>query len=78
MDTRQFLRKEIEAVPDALLEEILRFVKALKKRKESTCLKSRAAGCFRVGSCQGLAEGRRGYSMERLVNVDVVNSFPFL
>jgi len=32
MDTRQFLRKEIEAVPDALLEEILRFVKALKER----------------------------------------------
>ena len=32
MDTRQFLRKEIETVPDALVEEILRFVKALKER----------------------------------------------
>ena len=32
MDTRQLLRKEIETAPDALLEEILRFVKALKER----------------------------------------------
>jgi len=32
MDTRQLLRKEIETVPDALLEEILCFVKALKER----------------------------------------------
>ncbi len=32
MDTRQFLRKEIETVPDALVEEILRFVRVLKER----------------------------------------------
>ncbi len=32
MDTRQLLRKEIETIPDALVEEILRFVKALKER----------------------------------------------
>jgi hypothetical protein len=32
MDTRQLLRKEIETMPDALVEEILRFVKALKER----------------------------------------------
>jgi len=32
MDTRQLLRKEIETAPDALLEEILRFVKALKEK----------------------------------------------
>jgi len=35
MNTRQLLRKEIEAVPDSLLEEILRFVKALKERNLS-------------------------------------------
>jgi len=32
MDTRQLLRKETETAPDALIEEILRFVKALKER----------------------------------------------
>jgi len=32
MDTRRLLRKEIETAPDALIEEILRFVKALKER----------------------------------------------
>ena len=32
MNTRQFLRKEIETVPDALVEEILRFVGVLKER----------------------------------------------
>ena len=32
MDTRQLLRKEIETIPDTLIEEILRFVKALKER----------------------------------------------
>ncbi|WP_292595259.1 hypothetical protein [Mesotoga sp. UBA5847] len=32
MDKRQLLRKEIETIPDTLLEEILRFVKALKER----------------------------------------------
>ncbi|MGV8104358.1 MAG: hypothetical protein AB2L23_05120 [Mesotoga sp.] len=32
MNTRQFLRKEIETVPDALVEEILRFVRVLKER----------------------------------------------
>ena len=37
MDTRQLLRKEIETIPDTLLEEILRFVKALKG-KESACI----------------------------------------
>jgi hypothetical protein len=33
MDKRQLLRKETETAPDALIEEILRFVKALKERK---------------------------------------------
>ena len=32
MDIRQLLRKEIETIPDTLVEEILRFVKALKER----------------------------------------------
>jgi hypothetical protein len=32
MDTRQLLREEIETIPDTLVEEILRFVKALKER----------------------------------------------
>ncbi len=36
MDTRQLLRKEIETIPDALVEEILRFVKALKERNLPT------------------------------------------
>lgn len=31
MDIRQLLRKEIETMPDALVEEILRFAKALKE-----------------------------------------------
>ncbi len=52
MDTRQLLRKEIETAPDALFGRI-RFVKALKERN-LLAFKSRAAGCFRVGSCQGL------------------------
>ncbi|PNE20144.1 hypothetical protein V511_10295 [Mesotoga sp. Brook.08.YT.4.2.5.1] len=32
MDKRQLLRKETETAPDTLMEEILRFVKALKER----------------------------------------------
>ncbi|MFZ2829599.1 MAG: hypothetical protein WAZ22_03065 [Mesotoga infera] len=36
MDTRQLLRKEIETIPDTLVEEILRFVKALKERNLPT------------------------------------------
>jgi hypothetical protein len=32
MDKRQLLRKETETAPNALIEEILRFVKALKER----------------------------------------------
>jgi len=37
MDKRQLLRKETETAPNALIEEILRFVKALKG-KESACI----------------------------------------
>ncbi|WP_333641913.1 hypothetical protein [Mesotoga prima] len=36
MDIRQLLRKEIETIPDTLVEEILRFVKALKERNLPT------------------------------------------
>jgi len=35
MDKRQLLRKETETAPNALIEEILRFVKALKERNLS-------------------------------------------
>lgn len=31
MDSRELLRKEIETMPDALVKEVLRFVKALKE-----------------------------------------------
>jgi hypothetical protein len=77
MDTRRLLRKEIETRTRCSHRRNPSVCEGIE-RKESACLKPRVAGCFTVGPCQGLAKGRRGYSVEKPVKSDVVViPFPF-